>query len=120
VGGNATAQARIETLMTLADDIIFGATNDGSICQTSIRSADWARLQLERNRAYIVAEIDAWIGSTYTTTVSSADSATDILTCTEPDITDSVLSLFFIVVLIEDVNEFKLPLAVSRLTILAF
>ena len=83
VGGNATAQARIETLMTLADDIIFGATNDGSICQTSIRSADWARLQLERNRAYIVAEIDAWIGSTYTTTVSSADSATDILTCTD-------------------------------------
>jgi hypothetical protein len=83
VGGNATAQARIETLMTLVDDILFGATDEGSICQTEARSADWARLQLERNRDYIVAEIDAWIGSTYTTTVSSADSATDILTCTD-------------------------------------
>ena len=83
VGGNATAQARISTLMTLLDDIVYGATNEGSICQTSIRSADWARLQLERNRAYIVAEIDAYIDSTYTTTVSSADSATDILTCTD-------------------------------------
>jgi hypothetical protein len=83
VGGNATAQARISTLMTLLDDIVYGATNEGSICQTSIRNADWARLQLERNRAYIVAEIDAYIDSTYTTTVSSADSATDILTCTD-------------------------------------
>ncbi len=83
VGGDATAQARIETLMTTLDDIVYGATNDGSICQTSIRNADYARLQLERNRAYIVAEINAYIGSTYTTTVSSADSATDILTCTD-------------------------------------
>jgi hypothetical protein len=83
VGGNATAQARISTLMTLLDDIVYGATNEGSICQTSIRNADWARLQLERNRDYIVAEIDAWIGSTYTATVSSADSATDILTCAD-------------------------------------
>ena len=83
VGGNATALARIETLMTMLDDIVYGATNEGSICQTSIRNADYARLQLERNRAYIVAEIDAYIDSTYTTTVSSADSATDILTCTD-------------------------------------
>jgi hypothetical protein len=83
VGGNATAQARISTLMTLLDDIVYGATNEGSICQTSIRTADWARLQLERNRAYIVAEIDAYIDSTYTTTVSSVNSATDILTCTD-------------------------------------
>jgi len=83
VGGNATAQARISTLMTMLDDIVYGATNNGSICQTSIRTADYARLQLERNRAYIVAEINAYIGSTYTTTVSSANSATDILTCTD-------------------------------------
>ena len=83
VGGDATAQSRIETLMTLLDDIVYGATNEGSKCQTSIRTADYARLQLERNRAYIVAEIDAYIDSTYTTTVSSANSATDILTCTD-------------------------------------
>jgi hypothetical protein len=71
VGGNATAQSRISTLMTLLDDIVYGATNDGSICQTEIRAADWARLQLERNRDYIVAEIDAWIGATYSGTVTA-------------------------------------------------
>ena len=81
VGGDATAQSRISTLMSLLDDIVFGATNDGSICQTEVRSADWARLQLERNRDYIVAEIDAWIDATYTTTVTATTASTDIITC---------------------------------------
>ena len=83
VGGDATAQSRISTLMQMLDDIVFGATNDGSICQTDDRSADWARLQLERNRDYIVAEIDAWITSTYKTTVTNSAAATDLLTCTD-------------------------------------
>jgi hypothetical protein len=83
VGGNATAQARIETLMTLVDDIVFGATNQGSVCQTNIRGADWARLQLERNRAYIVAEMNAYIASTFTTTVTAATGATDVFTCSD-------------------------------------
>jgi hypothetical protein len=83
VGGNATAQARISTLMTLLDDIVYGATNEGSICQTNIRSADWARLQLERNRAYISAEISAYIGATYTTAVTAATAATDVFTCAD-------------------------------------
>lgn len=83
VGGNATAQASIEANMTMIADILFGGSNEGSICQTENRSADWARLQLERNRDYIVAEIDAWINSTYTTTVSAVSSTTDILTCTD-------------------------------------
>jgi len=83
VGGNATAQSRIETLMTMLDDIVYGATNEGSICQTDVRAADYARLQLERNRDYIVAEIDAYIDSTFTTTVTSATAATDLFTCTD-------------------------------------
>jgi hypothetical protein len=83
VGGNATAQARIATLMTLLDDIVYGATNEGSICQTDVRSADWARLQLERNRAYISAEISAWIGATYTTTVTAAATTTNVFTCAD-------------------------------------
>jgi hypothetical protein len=82
VGGNATAQARIETLMTLLDDVVFGATNDGSTCQTDARAADYARLQLERNRDYIVAEITAYGAATYTTTVTAATAATDLFTCT--------------------------------------
>ncbi len=79
VGGNSTAQARIETLMTLLDDIVFGATNDGSICQTATRTADWARLQLERNRDYIISEILAYGASTYKTTVTQISS--NVLTC---------------------------------------
>ena len=82
VGGNATAQSRIETLMTLLDDVVFGATNDGSTCQTDARAADYARLQLERNRDYIVAEITAYGSATYTTTVTAATAATDLFTCT--------------------------------------
>jgi hypothetical protein len=83
VGGNATAQSRISTLMTLLDDIVYGATDEGSICQTGVRSADWARLQLERNRSYIVAEITAYGAATYTTSVTSADAATDVFTCAD-------------------------------------
>jgi len=83
VGGDATAQARIATLMTLLDDIVYGATNEGSVCQTSIRSADWARLQLERNRDYIVAEITAYGAATYTTSVTASAAATDVFTCAD-------------------------------------
>jgi hypothetical protein len=82
VGGNATAQARIETLMTTLDDIVYGATDEGSRCATGNRMVDYAVLQLERNRSYIVAEIDAYIDSTYTTTVTAATAATDVFTCT--------------------------------------
>ena len=82
VGGNATAQARIETLMTLLDDIIYGATDEGSRCATGNRMVDYAVLQLERNRDYIVAELDNYIYSTYTTTVTGVTAATDVLTCT--------------------------------------
>jgi hypothetical protein len=81
VGGNATAQARIETLMTTLDDIIFGARDEGSRCATHNRMADYAILQLERNRDYIVSEITAYGAATYTTSVTAAVAATDIFTC---------------------------------------
>jgi hypothetical protein len=80
VGGDATAQARIETLMTLVDDIIFGASTDGSVCQTEFRTADYARLQLERNREYILAEMSAYMATTYTGTVTASNTTTDIFT----------------------------------------
>jgi len=83
VGGDTDAQTRIEALMTMLDDIVFGATFDGSICQTNDRSADWARLQLERNRDYIVAEMNAYISSTFTATITSAAAATDTFTCSD-------------------------------------
>ena len=73
---------RTETLMTMLDDIIYGATDEGSRCASSNRMVDYAVLQLERNRDYIVAEIDAYIDTTYTTTVTAATAATDVFTCT--------------------------------------
>ena len=81
VGGDATAQSRIETLMTLLDDVIYSGSTEGSRCATGNRMSDYAILQLERNRDYIVAEIDAYIESTYTTTVASTDAASDTITC---------------------------------------
>ncbi len=83
VGGDTTAQARIETLMTLLDDIIYTGSVEGSRCATANRMADYACLQLERNRDYIVSEISAYIGSTYTTSVTSATAATDVFTCSD-------------------------------------
>ncbi len=79
--GNTTAQGRISSLMQLLDDIVYGATNEGSICQSNDRLDDWARLQLERNRDYIVSEISAWIIDTYSTTVSQTNAVSDIITC---------------------------------------
>jgi hypothetical protein len=83
VGGDATAQARIETLMTTLDDVVFSGSNEGSRCATSNRMLDYAVLQLERNRDYIVAEIDAYIDSTYTDTVTAVTAATDVFTCSD-------------------------------------
>jgi hypothetical protein len=82
VGGNATAQARIETLMTTLDDIVYGATNEGSRCASSNRMVDYAVLQLERNRDYIVAEIDAYIDSTYVTAVTNTFAGINEFDCT--------------------------------------
>jgi hypothetical protein len=83
VGGNATAQTRIAALMTALDDIIYSATDEGSICQTEIRAADWAVLQIERNRDFIVAEIDAWISETYSDTVTATSSTGNLLTVSD-------------------------------------
>ena len=80
---NAAAESRSIDLMQMVDDILYGATNEGSICQTNERNADWARLQLERNRSYIISEIDAWIDDTYSDTVTQTSAATDILTCSD-------------------------------------
>ena len=63
VNANATVIARIETLMLLLDDIIYTGSNEGNNCAQGSLSRDAAILQLERNRDYIVAEIDAWIDS---------------------------------------------------------
>jgi hypothetical protein len=83
VGGDTIAQDRIESLMTLLDDIVYSGSTEGSRCATGNRMFDYAVLQLERNRDYIVAEIDAYIDSTYTDTVTAVTASTDILTISD-------------------------------------
>lgn len=79
VGGNATAQSRIETLMTLVDAVIFGAANEGDTCQSENANIDWAVLQLERNREFIVDEVSAYITNTFKDIVTASDTTLDTL-----------------------------------------
>ena len=83
LNSDSTASSRVSSLMTLLDDVVFSGSIEGSRCATDDRTVDYAVLQLERNRDYIVSEIDAWIDSTYTTTVTAVTAATDVLTCAD-------------------------------------
>ena len=80
VGGDATAIARINTLMKDLDDVVYSGSNEGSPCVTEVRNAHYAILQIERNRNFIVAESTAWVQDTYkdvcTATAASDDSLT--------------------------------------------
>jgi len=80
VGGNATAQSRITALAVIIDNVIYGATNEGSVCQTNERNRDYARLQLERNRNFIKAEATAYINNTFTATATNTTVTTNIVT----------------------------------------
>ena len=61
VASDATAIARITASARIIDAVLFGATNEGSVCQTDDQNAYYAILQLERNRDFIIAEVSAWI-----------------------------------------------------------
>ena len=80
VASNATAIARINVLMPLISNIIFGASNEGSVCQTEERNKDYARLLLELNREFIVAEATAYISNTFSDTATVSDTADDSIT----------------------------------------
>ena len=61
VASDATAIARITASARIIDAVIFGATNEGAVCATEDQNRYYAKLQLERNRDFIKAEIAAWI-----------------------------------------------------------
>ena len=71
LNSDATAAARLTASMDLIDTIVFGASNEGNVCQTDLRVRDYARLKLEQNRAFIKAEIAAYIDTTYVATATS-------------------------------------------------
>jgi hypothetical protein len=61
VASDATAIARITASARIIDAVLFGATNEGAVCATEDQNRYYAKLQLERNRDFIKAEIAAWI-----------------------------------------------------------
>ncbi len=81
VGGDSTAQSRIETLMTLIDDVIFGGSTEGSNQTTGVRNLHYAARQLELNKNFLASEISAHISSTFTGTATATAAATDRITC---------------------------------------
>ena len=58
---DATAIARITESAEIIDQILFSATNEGSVCQTEDQNAYYAILQLERNRQFIIDEVKSYI-----------------------------------------------------------
>ena len=83
VGGDATAQARIESLMDSLDSIVYGGSTEGSRCATELRNADYASLQLERNRDFIVAEASAYIENTWGDTGTATSAVNNAITISD-------------------------------------
>ena len=83
VEANATAIARINVLMELIKNIIYGATNEGDVCSTELRNRDYAILQLERNIEFIGAEVSAYIAETFSDTATATTDTTDVITISD-------------------------------------
>jgi len=83
VGGNTTAQDRITASATIIDDTIYGATNEGDVCQAEARNIYYANLQLERNREFILAEVEAYIAETYKSTATETSATGNLITITD-------------------------------------
>ena len=83
VGGDATAIARINTLMKHLDDVVYSGSNEGSPCITEVRNAHHAMLQIERNRNFIVAESTAWVQDTYKDTATATAASDDAVTISD-------------------------------------
>jgi len=80
LNSDATAAARLALLMDKLDTIFFSATDEGEVCQTELRVRDWARLKLEENRAFIKAELAAYIDDTFKDTATDTTASTDVIT----------------------------------------
>jgi hypothetical protein len=80
VGGDTDAIARINASMELIDHIIFSGSIEGSRCASALRTVDYAVLQLERNRDFLIAETNAYIAETFKSEITATTSGTNVLT----------------------------------------
>jgi len=83
LNSDSTAAERTAELLELLDTVIYSGSTEGTNTATDLRNRDYAVLQLERNRDFIVAELDAYIAETYTDTVTATTASTDALTITD-------------------------------------
>jgi len=83
VEADATAIARINVLMALIKNIIYGATNEGDVCSTELRNRDYAILQLERNIEFIGAEVSAYIADTFSDIATATADTTNVITISD-------------------------------------
>ena len=83
VGGDATAIARINTLMKDLDDVVYSGSYEGSPCVSEVRNAHYAILQIERNRNFIVSESTAWVQDTYKDTATATTASDDSITISD-------------------------------------
>ena len=81
VDGNADAIARLNAAFKLIDLTIFGGSNEGSICPTEVEARYHASLQLERNKNFIVKEVEAYIADRFSDTVT--DITSNVFTITD-------------------------------------
>ena len=83
LNSDTTARDALVESMDIIDSIVYGASNEGEVCQTNLRVRDYARLQLEKNRAFIKAEIDAYITDTFKDTVTNTTATSNVLTISD-------------------------------------
>jgi hypothetical protein len=83
VGGDTDAIGRINTLMADVSTFVYSVSNEGDVCQTESRNRDYALLQLERNRDFIVAEIAAYIAEEYYDTATATSDTGNVITISD-------------------------------------
>jgi len=79
----SSAATTVNILFKLLTDVIYSGSNEGSRCASDERNTHHAILQIERNRDYIIAEIDAFIANTYRDTVTASAVSGNIFTITD-------------------------------------
>jgi hypothetical protein len=83
VGGASPVISKINSLMKDLSTFVYSVSSEGDICQTEVRNRDYAFLQLERNRDFIVAEIAAYIVDEYSDTATATSSTGNIITISD-------------------------------------
>ena len=83
VNSDATAISRINASMAIVDAVFFGGSNNGDICQTETANNYNAMTQLERNRNFIVAEVQAYIENTFSDTATNTTVTTNRITISD-------------------------------------